>query len=208
MRCNQCGAEVADNALFCQQCGKRLAAGAAAAPAAAAARSAAPNNIADLPETTLWEGSFSGKALIGTWIACGVLSIAIIAAGLFFSFAPPVWMLALVAIALVWLYPLVLLGYNRLSVRYRLTNQRFFHERGILKRVTDRIEVIDMDDISFEQGLVERMLGVGTIRITSSDRTHGRLTLKGIDDVAKVASLIDEARRAERSRRGIYIESV
>jgi hypothetical protein len=52
------------------------------------------------------------------------------------------------------------------------------------------------------------MMGVGTIKITSSDRGDPQLVLKGIDDVKRVASLLDEARRAERSRRGVYIESI
>jgi membrane protein YdbS with pleckstrin-like domain len=207
MRCDQCGSEVVDDAAFCHQCGKRLSS-AAGSTAAVGARAAARGEIRDLPEETLWEGSFSAKALIGTWIVVVLLTVAIIACGLIFAWAPPVWVLGGLAIAALWLYPLVVAGYHRLSIHYRLTNQRFFHERGILRRVTDRIEVIDMDDISFEQGIVERLVGVGTIRITSSDRTHGKLTLKGIDEVAKVATLLDEARRAERSRRGLYIESV
>lgn len=207
MRCDQCGSEVAADAAFCHQCGKKLAAG---NPAAAVARTAQSPRDETRPaaEETLWEGSFSAKALIGTWILCIGLTIAIVAGGLVFALTPPAWMIAALVLAAVWLYPLLVTGYNRLSIHYRLTDQRFFHQRGILRRVTDRIEVIDMDDISYEQGIIERLVGVGTIRIVSSDRTHGRLVLKGIEDVERVASLIDEARRAERSRRGIYIESV
>jgi hypothetical protein len=74
--------------------------------------------------------------------------------------------------------------------------------------VTDRIEVIDVDDVSCEQGIVERMLGVGTIRIQSSDRTHPELSLLGIENVRQVAELIDDTRRKERQRRGLHIEAV
>ena len=101
-----------------------------------------------------------------------------------------------------------MLAYRRLSVKYRLTNQRLFHEAGILRRVTDRIEIIDVDDVTVEQGIVERMLGVGTIRVTSSDRTSPELHMPGIDHVKEVADTIDQARRAERQRRGLFIESV
>ena len=72
------------------------------------------------------------------------------------------------------LYSLAVLLYRKMSVHYLLTNQRFIHESGFFRRVTNRIEVLDMDDISFEQALVERMLGVGTIRILSSDRLESR----------------------------------
>jgi hypothetical protein len=65
-----------------------------------------------------------------------------------------------------------------------------------------------MDDITFEQKLLERFMGVGTIRISSSDRTHPELYLKGIQDVRRVAGLIDDTRRSERRRRGLHIENI
>jgi hypothetical protein len=52
------------------------------------------------------------------------------------------------------------------------------------------------------------MLNVGTIRVTSSDHSNPELPMPGIDDVKVVADKIDKARRAERERRGLYIESV
>jgi hypothetical protein len=77
-----------------------------------------------------------------------------------------------------------------------------------LWRETDRIEAIDIDDVSFSQGPVERMLGVGSIRILSSDQSHPTMDLPGIENVRAVASLIDEVRRQERRKRGLYVESV
>ena len=118
------------------------------------------------------------------------------------------WGILLLAIVLSWIVPLGILAFRKFNVGYRLTSQRFFHERGILRRVTDRIEVIDMDDITFTQGILERMLAVGTIQVVSSDRTHPELWIRGIDDVQRVAGLIDDARRKERLRRGLHIEAI
>jgi membrane protein YdbS with pleckstrin-like domain len=80
--------------------------------------------------------------------------------------------------------------------------------RGLLWRQTDRIEIIDVDDVSFTQGPVERIFGIGTVRISSSDNTHPELALPGIENVQLVSGLIDDSRRKERRRRGLYIESV
>ncbi len=77
-----------------------------------------------------------------------------------------------------------------------------------MKRVTDRIEVIDIDDVTYEQGIVQRMLGVGTIRMSSSDRSHPELVLSGIDGVERVADMIDDIRRKERRKRGLHIEAI
>jgi membrane protein YdbS with pleckstrin-like domain len=208
MQCERCGAEVVEQSVYCHKCGHRVgqpAAGPSAGPSAFKPAPAAPTPPLE-PDRIVWEGTFSPKALYGTFVACALISLAILAGGLIF-FAP-LWPISVALALLIWVWPLAVLIYRRLAVHYRLATQRFIHQRGILKRVTDRIEVIDMDDITFEQGIVQRMLGVGTLRITSSDRTHPKLILPGIDDVARVAGLIDDARRAERNRRGVYIESV
>ena len=108
-------------------------------------------------------------------------------------------------IILPWLYFFMVLCYRRMSVHYLLTTQRFIHESGILRRVNNRIEVLDMDDITFEQSLFERLAGVGNIRIMSHDRSDPELVLRGIDNVPEVTRLIDDARLAEpppRSARG------
>ena len=68
--------------------------------------------------------------------------------------------------------------------------------------------MIDIDDVTYYQGLVERMLNVGSIKLESSDRTHPELWLRGIDNVGEVADLFDDLRRKERRRRGVHIESI
>jgi uncharacterized membrane protein YdbT with pleckstrin-like domain len=111
---------------------------------------------------------------------------------------------------------LVLL-YRRATVKYRLTNYRLFHERGFLNRTRDRIEVIDIDDVTLTQGVMERMFNVGTIQVIASDETlkdhkdpskDGKLFMRGIEDVKTVADLIDDTRRKERNRRSVYLENV
>jgi len=180
-----------------------------AAPQSVPEALAAQRKLADEPEKELWKGTYSNKAMIGAWLACGLVSVALLAIGVWLMhWIPWVWWVVLVVVLLIWPYHYLLLKYRRLSVRYRLTSQRFFHEVGILRRVTDRIEVIDMDDITFEQKLLERLVGVGTIRITSSDRSHPLLMLRGIERVKKVAEMMDDARRAERIRRGLHIEQI
>src|SRR4029079_232122 len=96
------------------------------------------------------------------------------------------------------------LFYRRLTVRYRLTAYRFFHDTGLLARTGNRIQVISIDDVTVEQGPVDRLLGIGTIVLHSKDMTNPQLRLCGIENVRHVADLIDGARRAERNRRGLY----
>jgi membrane protein YdbS with pleckstrin-like domain len=234
MRCHACGEEVVETAAFCHRCGARTdrqageappdlprndpaprgepSAGGPTVPSSGSGERlqgamAAARKAADEPEKELWEGTYSPKAMIGPGLASGLASLALLMVGIHFN-TKVLWYVVVFAILLLWLYQAAVLVFRRMSVRYRLTTRRFFHEKGVIRHVTDRIEVIDMDDISVEQYVLDRIIGVGTIRITSSDRTHPVFLVSGIENVQKVAGMMDEARLGERLRRGLHIESV
>jgi uncharacterized membrane protein YdbT with pleckstrin-like domain len=159
------------------------------------------------PEEELWRGGFSPKAMYGSWLLAAVVTIVAGVASALIPL-PATWLVAGVVVVVLWLVLLVQFLMQRLGVDYTLTNQRLMCRRGILRQVTDRTEVIDIDDVQFTQGIVERMFGVGTIKLLSSDTSDPTLVLKGIDDVRRVANLIDNARREERRKRGLYMEAV
>ena len=163
------------------------------------------------PERSLWKGGYSPKAMYGSWIVTAVVSVALLIVGFLFvsgDQAGMIWSILGAVIVALWVFVIGLCLYRRIGMSYELTTQRFIHQEGILKRTTDRIEVIDIDDVSFSQGIIQRMLGVGQIRITGSDRTHPELVLQGIDKVNEIATLIDDVRREERRRRSLHIEAI
>ncbi|MDY0169493.1 MAG: PH domain-containing protein [Thermoguttaceae bacterium] len=232
MQCRQCGEEVIQEAVFCHRCGARVEADSEAfsetnpigqdyrhgtannsgnenRSPAERFRDAAANRSRDAgePEHTLWEGGYSSKAMLSRWLLSMVVTFALPIGGIWWP-RGYVWLAIAAIILLLWAYQLLVLISRRWSVHYRLTNQRFIHELGVFRRVTDRIELIDVNDITFEQGMIDRLVRVGTIRISSNDRSHPELTLAGIEDVAHVAGLIDETYRAERRRRGLLVEDL
>ena len=156
-------------------------------------------------EKHLWEGGYSPKAMFTWWLGSAVLTVLLVIGMFLLSLTGPFVFVFLGLVAVTWLWPALTLLYRRMALRYRLTTQRFIHEQGVLTRNIERIEVIDMDAVSYRQTLIDRFLGVGTIRIESGDRSHPELVLRGIDDVARVCDMIDRARRDERVRRGIHI---
>jgi membrane protein YdbS with pleckstrin-like domain len=231
MKCTACGTEVVDTSVFCHRCGARLDL------QGPALTNASDPPAGDVPETQtseadqvvssrvraavgpagqadedierdLWQGGYCGKAMMGTWIVSSLATMALAIAAILLGNRPIVWWTVVVAVVLLWGYEFVVFAGRRLGVHYRLTSQRFFHEKGILVHTTDLIEVIDMDDITFSQTLVDRVFGVGTIRIVSSDRSHPDLSIHGIADVKNVAAKMHEARHTERVRRGLHIESI
>ncbi|MFN0021561.1 MAG: PH domain-containing protein [Pirellulaceae bacterium] len=215
MLCPACHTEAPVESTFCPKCGKPLAA-AAGSPSAAAqptavetmkAKMETTRNAPEDPEHDLWKGGFSPKAMLGYWLLAGVVTIVAIVVGIV-SVNPVVWIIGIAVAFSLWVAFALYLLYQRLGVEYHLTTQRLFHRQGILARVTNRIEVIDIDDVQFSQSLVERFLGVGTIRILSTDLSDPKLIMTGIDDVKNVADIIDKVRRDERRRRGLHIETV
>jgi uncharacterized membrane protein YdbT with pleckstrin-like domain len=204
MRCPKCGREAPAESSFCPACGSTLGADSATEKAADAA---APSRGRATPpaESEIWSGSYSAKAMVGTFVGAAVLTLlGLVVAILGGPFGGVAFMIAAI---LVWVGLALLYFYRRMTVHYRLTTYRFFHETGLLSRVGNRVEVIDIDDVTVSQGLIERMFNVGTLRISSSDTTHPELTLPGIDDARRVADLIDGSRRAERQRRGLHLDA-
>ncbi len=219
MRCPTCGIESVEGAAYCHRCGQRLPTVSGEQIGLLAAETGTPEP-ADLinqavaargsqpAETELWRGGYSAKALNGAWLASGAASLALLIAGILWAGTAVAWLIVSVLMLLPWLYCVATLSYRWMSVRYLLTSQRFIHEHGILRRVHDRIELLDVDDISSEQGLLERLVGVGSIRILSHDRSDPSLILPGIERVQDVTSLFDNARLAERRRRGLHLEQI
>jgi hypothetical protein len=221
MQCPACGEEVIPTGLFCHKCGHRLDSegtdagqnpspvASPASPAGAFQQVAAARwESKDAPEEELWRGGYSPKAMLGGWVISGFISLILLISGIVWRPTAFYWLFLVLGMLLPWAYCLVVLGYRRLSVHYVLSTQRFMHERGILRRVNDRIELLDVDDITFEQRLWERLMGVGTLRIASHDRSNPELVLPGIENIKRVASLFDDARLAERRRRGLHVEQI
>jgi uncharacterized membrane protein YdbT with pleckstrin-like domain len=164
---------------------------------------------ADGREEDLWQGGFSSKAMIGSWLMAGSVTFvsALVVLGMFEN-GFRAWLAWLIGCGLLWGWLWLVYAYRRITCHYRVTTQRLLHATGLLFRVHDRIEMIDIDDVSFEQGVVERIVGVGNIRVLSSDRSHPELWMYGIARVRDVATLIDDTRRQERRLRGLHIETI
>ncbi len=232
MLCPSCTADVPTDAAFCPKCGQRLVAAqtnpgvapalaaapaaatsAAVTPTAAVAPTAAEKFRAALPtgqpqpepEHDLWHGSYTAKAMYGKFLVGILVTVAAIVVAVLVQ--PFGWVAAAIVVPLLWALLLLNLLIKRLGIEYRLTTQRFLHKRGLLRRVSDQILLVDIDDVTYEQGLLERFLNIGTITIHSNDASDPKLRLAPVDDVQRIADLIDHARREERRKRAIYMAS-
>jgi uncharacterized membrane protein YdbT with pleckstrin-like domain len=140
--------------------------------------------------------------MIGHFIGAALLTIIGMVAA---SFAGPVgWKIVGIGAAIVFGYLALLLLYRRLSIRYRLTTQRLLRDSGILSKRGDHLLVVNIDDVTVHQNLFDRMFGLGTIELNTKDKTTPVVNMLGIENPRQVADMIDECRRTERNRRGLY----
>jgi uncharacterized membrane protein YdbT with pleckstrin-like domain len=72
--------------------------------------------------------------------------------------------------------------------------------RGLLSRSTEEIELTRVRDVSFEQSLAQRALGIGSITLVGTDATAPVVVLHDVEEPEQVKELIREAVRDQRRR--------
>lgn len=98
--------------------------------------------------------------------------------------------------------PLILVSvwYSTHALRYRLTSQRLFVYRGLIARGVDEIELFRIKDVTVQQTLMQRLLGVGTVSVLSSDDSTPQLVLPGVEDPLGFKETLRTEYRAARKR--------
>ena len=98
------------------------------------------------------------------------------------------------------------LGLPLSFTRYALSEDRLFLEKGLLNTKYDEILLYRVRDISLNITLGQRLFGVGTITVQSSDKSLPVLELKNIKRPREVKELIhqtvEELKIARRMRVG------
>ena len=90
--------------------------------------------------------------------------------------------------------------------RYRLSEDRIFCEKGLLNLHEEEVLLYRVRDIDTRRSLFQRIFGVGTIIVMSTDKTSPNLVLKNVKDPVMVRELIhnqvEEMKMKRRIRYG------
>jgi uncharacterized membrane protein YdbT with pleckstrin-like domain len=92
-----------------------------------------------------------------------------------------IWIIALAA--LVWWVVKPFLQW--LTATYTITNKRLITREGLVTRRGHDIPLARISDVAFDMGLLDRMLGCGTLRVSDAS-THGSVELHDIPHVEEV----------------------
>lgn len=92
-----------------------------------------------------------------------------------------IWVVAAVLVLVFAAWPLL----NWLGATYTVTNRRLVTRSGVLTRRGHDIPLNRISDVSYERGVVDRMLGCGTLVIADAS-TGGRVSLPDVPDVERL----------------------
>ena len=97
-----------------------------------------------------------------------------------------------------------ILGMPITFTRYRLSEDRLFCEKGFLNIKQDEVLLYRVRDLQLTMSLGQRIFGVGTICVVSSDKSLPHLDLVNVKDPRNVKELIhrsvEEAKDKRRMR--------
>ena len=97
-----------------------------------------------------------------------------------------------------------ILGMPLTFIRYRLSEDRLFCEKGFLNIKQDEVLLYRVRDLQLTMTLGQRLFGVGTICVVSSDKSIPHLDLVNVKDPRNVKELIhrsvEEAKDKRRMR--------
>lgn len=93
------------------------------------------------------------------------------------------------------------LGLPLSFTRYRLSEDRLFCETGFLNLKSDEVLLYRVRDLQLTMSLGQRIFGVGTVCVVSSDKSIPHLDLKNVKNPREVKELIHKNVEAAKDKR-------
>lgn len=94
------------------------------------------------------------------------------------------------------------LGLPWTFTKYALTDDRLFITSGLLKTVEDEVRLYRIMDLSLSQTLSQKIFGIGTILVSSADKSMRDFEIKNIkkprDVKEQLSKLVEENRDKKR----------
>ena len=92
--------------------------------------------------------------------------------------------------------------------RYALSEDRLFLSVGLLNVKDDEVLLYRVRDISTKRSLWQRLFGMGTITVISSDKSHSMLVLKNVKNPLMVKELLHKQVEIMKLQRRVRVGEI
>ena len=86
---------------------------------------------------------------------------------------------------------------------YGFSEDRLYIKTGVLNTREDEVRLYRITDIGLERSLWQRIMGMGTIRVYSSDQSLGDFSLVNVKDCENVKEQLSQLIEAERENKRV-----
>ena len=86
---------------------------------------------------------------------------------------------------------------------YRLSSDRLYIKTGFFSLREDEVRLYRIKDVSLNRSLIQRIFGLGTVHVCSTDSTLRDFDLKNIKDSESVKERLSDLVEAERDRKRV-----
>src|SRR6202521_1326516 len=184
--CPECQREISTAAATCPHCGRPMS------PSLSVPQGGMPTT----KEETLWRGTPSWALLFGKIVRAALAAVLlplILYLGYDWLSASPAiqdkhdtifrvgWLITFAVVLVLAIQVIIALARIK-STLYPITNQRVIIESGLFSKSVEDIDLRTIDDTSFQQRVLDRLLGIGNVTIVSSDKMAPTYILHGVPD--------------------------
>ena len=92
--------------------------------------------------------------------------------------------------------------------RYALSEDRLFVSVGLLNIKDDEVLLYRVRDIDTSRSLWQRLFGVGTVTVMSSDKSMPNLVLKNVKDPVRIKEMIHQQVEEMKIRRRVRVGEI
>ena len=141
-------------------------------------------------ERELYEGRPSWRALLSFYLlGIGIALVVVVILGLLADSWGSATGIAAVIVGLT-----LVIGYlRRVSTKYLITTQRLRISRGIVSKKVQETRLERVQNVNYEQGVIDRVLGVGTVDFDTAGTDDSEFRFEWVNDPEQVVRAVDQA---------------